>query len=59
MRFAYLSPLALLIAFGSAVSEPPRPVPAARPDEPVAKTFSLVKGVEFLDTTTLSWIRSN
>jgi squalene-hopene/tetraprenyl-beta-curcumene cyclase len=59
MRFAYFSPIALLIAVGSAVSEPPRPVPAARPDEPVAKTFSLVKGVAFLDTVTLSWMRSN
>jgi squalene-hopene/tetraprenyl-beta-curcumene cyclase len=59
MRFAYLSPLALLVAFGSAVGEESRPVPKARPDEPVAKRFSLVKGVEFLDTVTLSWMRSN
>jgi squalene-hopene/tetraprenyl-beta-curcumene cyclase len=59
MRFAYLSPLAaLLIACGPATSEPPRPVPA-RPDEPVAKTFSLAKGADFLDTVTLSWMRSN
>jgi squalene-hopene/tetraprenyl-beta-curcumene cyclase len=59
MRFAYLVPLALLIACGPARSEPPRPVTAARPDEPLAKTFSLAKGVEFLDTATLSWMRSN
>jgi hypothetical protein len=59
MRFAYFSPLAFLLACSSAVSAPPRPVPVARPDEPVAKTFSLVKGVEFLDTVTLSWVRSN
>ena len=59
MRFAYLSPVALLIACGSALSEPPRSVPAARPDEPVAKTFSLDKGADFLDTVTLSWVRSN
>ena len=59
MRFVCLSLLALLIACGSAVSARPDPVPAARPDEPVAKTFSLVKGVEFLDTVTLSWMRSN
>jgi squalene-hopene/tetraprenyl-beta-curcumene cyclase len=59
MRFLYFSLLSLLISLRSAVGEEPRPVPAARPDEPVAKTFSLVKGVEFLDTTTLSWIRSN
>jgi hypothetical protein len=59
MRFASLSPVALLIAFGAAVGAPPRPVPAARPDEPVAKTFSLVKGADFLDTVTLSWVRNN
>jgi squalene-hopene/tetraprenyl-beta-curcumene cyclase len=59
MRFAYLSPVALLIAFGAAAGEAPRPVPAARPDEPVAKTFSLVKGADFLDSVTLSWVRSN
>jgi squalene-hopene/tetraprenyl-beta-curcumene cyclase len=59
MRFAYLGPLVLLIACGPAVSEPPRPVPAARPDEPVAKSFSLAKGVDFLDTVTLTWMRSN
>jgi squalene-hopene/tetraprenyl-beta-curcumene cyclase len=57
MRFACLSPLALLIACGPAVSQPPRAVPAARPDEPVAKTFSLDKGADFLDTVTLSWMR--
>src|SRR5262249_36561633 len=51
--------VALLIALGSAAGEPPRPVPAARPDEPVAKTFSLDRGVEFLDTVTLAWVRSN
>jgi squalene-hopene/tetraprenyl-beta-curcumene cyclase len=59
MRLACLSPLVLLIACDSAVSQPPRRVPAARPDEPVARTFSLVKSADFLDTVTLSWIRSN
>jgi squalene-hopene/tetraprenyl-beta-curcumene cyclase len=59
MRLACLSPLALLIACCPAVSQPPRPAPAARPDEPVAKTFSLAKGADFLDTVTLSWVRSN
>jgi squalene-hopene/tetraprenyl-beta-curcumene cyclase len=59
MRFAYLSPFALLIACSSAMSEPPRRISAARPDEPVAKTFSLARGVDFLDTVTLSWVRSN
>jgi squalene-hopene/tetraprenyl-beta-curcumene cyclase len=59
MRFTYLSPLVLLIACGSAVSQPAHPVPAARPDEPVAKTFSLVKGADFLDNVTMSWMRSN
>jgi squalene-hopene/tetraprenyl-beta-curcumene cyclase len=59
MRFISFSPIALLIACGPAVSGPPRPVPAARPDEPLAKTFSLARGVAFLDTVTLSWVRSN
>jgi squalene-hopene/tetraprenyl-beta-curcumene cyclase len=59
MRFAYLSPVALLIALASAPGEPPRPVPAAQPDEPLAKTFSLAKGADFLDIVTLSWVRSN
>jgi squalene-hopene/tetraprenyl-beta-curcumene cyclase len=58
MRFTYLSPIALLLACGSALSQPLRPVPAARPDEPVAKMFSLAKGVDFLDSATLSWMRS-
>ncbi|HEX5272777.1 MAG TPA: prenyltransferase/squalene oxidase repeat-containing protein [Gemmataceae bacterium] len=59
MRFAYFGPLVLLIAVGPAASEQPRKVPAARPDEPLAKTFSLEKGVEYLDAVTLSWVRSN
>jgi squalene-hopene/tetraprenyl-beta-curcumene cyclase len=59
MRLAYLGPVALLVAFGSAAGEPPRPVPAARPDEPVAKVFSLTKAADFLDTVTLSWVRNN
>jgi len=57
--FAALIPLTLLVASGPAAGQQTRPDPAARPDEPVAKTFSLDKGVEFLDTTTLSWVRSN
>jgi squalene-hopene/tetraprenyl-beta-curcumene cyclase len=59
MRFAYFSPLALLVVCGFAVSEPPRPVPAARPDEPLAKTFSLARAADFLDAATLSWVRNN
>lgn len=59
MRFACLSPVALLVACGSAAGQPPPKIPAARPDEPAAKTFSLDKGVEFLDAVTLSWVRSN
>jgi len=39
--------------------EQPGSAPAARPDEPLAKTFSLAKGVSFLDTVTLSWVRRN
>lgn len=59
MRFAYFVPVGLLLAFGSVAGQPPRSVPAARPDEPVAKAFSLAKGADFLDTVTLSWMRSN
>jgi squalene-hopene/tetraprenyl-beta-curcumene cyclase len=58
MRFAYLSPIAFLVG-GSAFGDSPRPVPVAKADEPLAKTFSLAKGVEFLDTVTLKWVRSN
>ena len=59
LTFAALSLLTLLVASGPAVGQQPRPAPDARPDEPVAKTFSLDKGVKFLDNTTLSWVRSN
>ena len=59
MRFMYFGLLALPIALSTAVGEEPRPVPPAGPDEPMAKTFSLVKGVDFLDSTTLSWMRRN
>src|SRR5687768_12542429 len=59
MRFAYVSLVALLMAFGSVRGEPPRAISAARPDEAVAKTFSIQKGAEFLDAVTLSWVRSN
>src|SRR5262249_35844242 len=58
MRLAYFSHFALLLACGPAGSAPPQPAPA-RPDEPVAQTFSLAKGAAFLDTATLSWMRSN
>src|SRR5690349_14334273 len=58
MRIASFSLLALCFAVGPALGEQPRPLPAARPDEPVAKSFSLTKGVEFLDNVTLSWVRS-
>jgi squalene-hopene/tetraprenyl-beta-curcumene cyclase len=59
MRFVCFSPLALLLACGSAVSAEPRPVPAARPDEPVATTFSLARGVDLLDNVTLSWAHTH
>jgi squalene-hopene/tetraprenyl-beta-curcumene cyclase len=59
MRFASLTPVALLLACGAVGREPPRPVPNARPDEPVAQAFSLARGVDFLDTVTLSWARGN
>jgi squalene-hopene/tetraprenyl-beta-curcumene cyclase len=59
MRQAYFSPIVLLIVVGTAMAESPRRVAAARPDEPVAKTFSLAQGVDFLDTVTLSWLHSN
>ena len=55
--FAALSLLAFLVASGPAAAQQPRKAPDAWPDEPVAKTFSLDKGVEFLDTATLSWVR--
>ena len=56
--------LAVLAAVASipplAAGEPPRPqVPSARPDEPLAKTFSLDKGVEFLDSITFAWVHRN
>jgi squalene-hopene/tetraprenyl-beta-curcumene cyclase len=55
--------LAVLTAFASiptlAAGEPPRPVPTAKPDEPLAKTFSLDRGVEFLDGVTLAWVHRN
>jgi squalene-hopene/tetraprenyl-beta-curcumene cyclase len=57
MRCAYLSPFVLLIGYGLAAGQAPRPAPAARPDEPLAKAFSLASGAEFLDTVTLSWMR--
>jgi squalene-hopene/tetraprenyl-beta-curcumene cyclase len=59
MRSAYLSAIASLIVGGMAMGQSPRPIMAARPDEPVAKTFSLDKGVDFLDSVTLAWVRKN
>jgi squalene-hopene/tetraprenyl-beta-curcumene cyclase len=59
MCLAYLSPVALLIVCGSAVNQSARQIPAARPDEPLAKTFSLARSADFLDTVTLSWMRRN
>jgi squalene-hopene/tetraprenyl-beta-curcumene cyclase len=59
MRFACLCPIAFFIACGTAAGEPPRAVPAARTDEPVAKAFSLAKAADVLDTVTLSWVRKN
>jgi hypothetical protein len=41
MRFACFSSVTLLVAFGTVSGEPPRPLPAARPDEPVAKAFAI------------------
>jgi squalene-hopene/tetraprenyl-beta-curcumene cyclase len=56
--------LAVLVAIASiptlTAGEPPRPqVAGAKPDEPLAKTFSLDKGVEFLDSVTLAWVHRN
>lgn len=59
MRCAYFSLVTLFITFGTVAGEPPRTAPPARQDEPVAKTFSIQKGAELLDTVTLSWVRSN
>jgi squalene-hopene/tetraprenyl-beta-curcumene cyclase len=59
-----MSRLAVLAAVASistlAAGEPPRPqVPGAKADEPLSKSFSLDKGVEFLDGVTLAWVRRN
>src|SRR6478609_6461833 len=55
--------LAVLAAVASiptlAAGEPLPQVPGAKADEPRAKTFSLDKGVEFLDGVTLAWVRRN
>jgi squalene-hopene/tetraprenyl-beta-curcumene cyclase len=59
MHSAYFSAIALLIVGGIAVGESPQPIVPAKPDEPVAKTFSLAKGVELLDSVTLAWERKN
>jgi squalene-hopene/tetraprenyl-beta-curcumene cyclase len=59
MRFAYICPIVLLIACRCAVCQPLPSIPAARPDEPVAKTFSLAKSVDLLDAVTLSWVHKN
>src|SRR5262249_12686448 len=57
IRFAVLAALAAIPPL--AAGEPARPGPAAKPDEPLAKTFSLDKGVEHLDSVTLAWVRKN
>lgn len=52
--------LAAVAAIPTLVAGEPRPqVPGAKADEPLAKTFSLDKGVEFLDGVTLAWVRRN
>src|SRR6478609_12228705 len=55
--------LAVLAAVASiptlAAGEPLPQVPGAKADEPLIKTFSLDKGVEFLDSVTLAWVRRN
>lgn len=56
--------LAVLVAIASiptlTAGEPPRPqVAGAKPDEPLAKTFSLDRGVEALDSVTLAWVHRN
>lgn len=58
MRFEYIVSLAFLLSVGSAANAQPRQT-AARSDEPMARTVSLVKGVEFLDTVTLNWKRDH
>jgi squalene-hopene/tetraprenyl-beta-curcumene cyclase len=58
MRLMCLAPITLVIVGGFAAGQLPRPAPA-RPDEPAAKAFSLDKGIELLDTVTLSWLHSN
>lgn len=55
-----LAVLAALAAIPTLAAGEPRPqVPAAKPDEPLAKTFSLDRGVEFLDGVTLAWVHRN
>jgi squalene-hopene/tetraprenyl-beta-curcumene cyclase len=56
--------LAVLVAIASiptlTAGEPPRPqISGAKPDEPLAKTFSLDRGVEALDSVTLAWVHRN
>src|SRR5437870_3656330 len=59
MRSANFGAITLLVIGGVALGDSPRPVANARPDEPLAKTFSLDKGAEFLDSVTLAWVRKN
>jgi squalene-hopene/tetraprenyl-beta-curcumene cyclase len=54
---AVFSLIALLSACSYSSSQPPAAIPTASPDEPMAKTFSLAKGVDVLDTVTLAWVR--
>jgi squalene-hopene/tetraprenyl-beta-curcumene cyclase len=59
MRSTYISAITFLIAGGIASGGSPQSVAPAKPDEPLAKSFSLDKGVEFLDSVTLSWVHKN
>ncbi len=53
MRYAFLILIATAPAFAA---DPPKPE-VTRPDEPMAKKFSLEKGTEFLDGINLAWTR--
>lgn len=58
MRQTYPGLFLLLVAYGVALGDSPRPAPA-KPDEPLAKAYSFDKAVDFLDSVTRSWVQSN
>src|SRR5262245_18694794 len=53
MRLAFLL---LLLSPAVLRSDDDKPAPT-RPDEPIAKSFSLLKGAEYLDGVNLAWTR--